>query len=302
MPNLPGPLPEALRKAPFTVAQALALGLTDNDLAGPRVRRPLHGVRVPAELPDDLVSRCLAAALLLPADAVFDGATALALRQILLPAEVAPGLPIVAAVPRGGRRPQVRGLRVHQLPAPYPEPIRRAGLKLAPLPAAWARLAGLPQVTVDDLVVAGDAVISAMGGNVLSHSVPRSSRTARATKLRAALDLVRVGSQSPRETRTRLILLRAGLPEPELNQHVLDAGGQWVATPDLRWPGAKLIVEYDGEQHRTDATRYYNDITRRRLLEDAGWRVLIVTSPDLRDPHRLAEKVAFALRQRGLNW
>ena len=53
------------------------------------------------------------------------------------------------------------------------------------------------------------------------------------------------------ETRTRLRLVQAGLPEPEVNPAVRLDTGQTLRV-DLVWRTWKVAVEYDGPQHFTD--------------------------------------------------
>ncbi|MEO6943359.1 MAG: hypothetical protein ABI053_01450 [Lacisediminihabitans sp.] len=65
-----------------------------------------------------------------------------------------------------------------------------------------------------------------------------------ATALRAALPLVRLRVRSPRETLLRLLLLDAGLPEPEINFWVYDTRGEFLAECDLVYPEHKVALEY----------------------------------------------------------
>ena len=54
--------------------------------------------------------------------------------------------------------------------------------------------------------------------------------------LRRVLPLVDGGAQSPYETLTRLILVRAGLPAPATQVPVVDEYGFVVAYLDMGWP------------------------------------------------------------------
>jgi very-short-patch-repair endonuclease len=58
---------------------------------------------------------------------------------------------------------------------------------------------------------------------------------------------------------------------------------------DFLWREARVIVEYEGDQHRTDRRQWQNDIHRVRLLEGLGWKVIRITASDLSDPHRREE-------------
>jgi len=44
-----------------------------------------------------------------------------------------------------------------------------------------------------------------------------------------------------------------------------------------------VAVEYDGEQHRTDAVQFRNDITRSEYVDGLGWRRIRVLAGDRRD-------------------
>ena len=89
------------------------------------------------------------------------------------------------------------------------------------------------------------------------------------------------------ETRARLAFLEAGLPDLELNATVYGPDGQFIARVDFLWRGAGVVVEYEGDQHRTDRRQWQNDIARVRLLEESGLRVIRVTSLDLFRASRL---------------
>lgn len=109
---------------------------------------------------------------------------------------------------------------------------------------------------------------------------------------------------SPQETRTRLLLVRAGVPEPEVNVDAYaDDGGGWLALPDLSWPPVKVALEYLGDVHRLQRGRWRRDVRRRTVLEDHGWIVLLATADDLeRYPHDLVTRVTKTLRERGMRW
>jgi hypothetical protein len=66
-------------------------------------------------------------------------------------------------------------------------------------------------------------------------------------------------SESPMETRVRLLLVLAGLPRPTSQFVVRDALGGFVARADFAFPVQRLIIEYDGalhwEQRRQDDRR-----------------------------------------------
>ncbi|MBA4025904.1 MAG: hypothetical protein C0482_26455 [Gordonia sp.] len=97
-------------------------------------------------------------------------------------------------------------------------------------------------------------------------------------QLRRVLPLVDAEAESPRETRTRLLLIRSGLPRPETQIKFRDAHGHVHTRLDMGYREWKVGVEYDGEQHWTDRRQRARDIDRLAELEDAGWRIVHVSA------------------------
>jgi hypothetical protein len=62
------------------------------------------------------------------------------------------------------------------------------------------------------------------------------------------LELVEPLTESPMETRVRLLIVFAGLPRPEAQLVVLD-GRRFVGRADLGYASVRFIVEYDGALH-----------------------------------------------------
>ena len=117
--------------------------------------------------------------------------------------------------------------------------------------------------------------------------------------LREALPRVRTRSASRMESRCRLILSDAGLPEPELNHAVFDREGEFVACVDLAYPTQKIAIEYEGEHHLRDPEQWAKDIARYEALAAAGWFVIRVTKADVFDGRAgLVRRVRDALRAR----
>ena len=126
------------------------------------------------------------------------------------------------------------------------------------------------------------------------HRVLASRGAARA---RSALRDVRVGAESPMETRLRLLLMRSGLPEPQLNPAVT-AGGR-VLHPDILYPAWRVAIEYEGDHHRTDDRQWRDDILRAEWFAHGGWHVVRVTKHDLlKEPEQLLARVCRTLARR----
>ena len=101
------------------------------------------------------------------------------------------------------------------------------------------------------------------------------------------------------ETRLRLLLVDAGLPEPVVQHTIIDSDGYFAGTPDLAYVEAKIAIEYEGKHHQEDVAVYADDIERRERMEAAGWLVIRVVKEHL--IHRqnwLIQRVRQALADR----
>lgn len=101
-------------------------------------------------------------------------------------------------------------------------------------------------------------------------------------QLRETLEYVDAGAESPQETRLRLLLVRSGIERPVTQIQVSDEWGAVVRRIDMGWPEWKVGVEYDGEQHWTNPDNYAADIDRLEFLAAMGWRIVRVSSRQLR--------------------
>jgi hypothetical protein len=146
---------------------------------------------------------------------------------------------------------------------------------------------------VDALLNATRATVADVEKVVELHPGVRGIAT-----LRKTLTLVDGGAESPYESLTRLMLIRAGLPRPETQIRVVDEFGRLVAFLDMGWPELRVAVEYDGAQHWTDARQRRRDIERWAELEALGWIVIRVSSDMLRTPAAVVHRVNKALARR----
>jgi hypothetical protein len=88
------------------------------------------------------------------------------------------------------------------------------------------------------------------------------------------------------ETRTRLLFVRAGLPEPELNAKVEHRDGGFLCWADFYWREQRVIGEYQGGDHFGSFERGDDDISRRLLAEDSDHKYIEVTKNDFYNPGR----------------
>lgn len=118
-------------------------------------------------------------------------------------------------------------------------------------------------------------------------------------RLRATLDLVDGGAESPQESRLRLLVIADGMPKPETQIEFFDEYGEAFIRVDMGWREWKVAVEYDGVQHWTDRRQRSWDIERIAILEAMGWRVIRVSAEMLSRPHVVLERIRAQLRAAG---
>ena len=197
----------------------------------------MRGVRASAELTDSLEVRCRALALIADA-ATFSHLTAARLCDLPVPGRCGPlGLPLddeqievtCAVLP-----PRLAGVRGHYGKVGADVRTLDSGLRVTSGARTWAEL--VPRLGLDDAVVLGDAVLR-HGWADLVELTAWAARPGRrgAGRMRAAIPLLEPRTDSPMETRLRLLIVRAGLPRPVANLDVVVDGG-WLARPVL--PGA----------------------------------------------------------------
>lgn len=77
---------------------------------------------------------------------------------------------------------------------------------------------------------------------------------------------------SPMETRLRMLIVRAGLPRPQVQWAVQDEQTRTAAWLDMAWPDLMIGIEYEGEGH-AEADQVLRDVGRYIGLVDKGWRI-----------------------------
>lgn len=275
---------------PFTTAQAAAAGLSEAALRTRALRREHHGVYVEARLEPSVAVSVAAARLVLPTDALLDGVSALH----ALGVDVGDPRPLrfVSTHRHQVRRPGIRVRRVRSLP-----PVDAHGscvtAEAAFVDAAW-------ELDLVDTVAAGDRLVR-LGRSTPTRLVEAAAahRGRGAVDARRAAGLVRERVDSVQETRLRLCLVLAGLPEPQVNP-VVFCGGRAVGRVDLFLPRWRIAIEYEGDQHRTDPRQWNVDIRRHEQLTADGCPVVRVTARRMSHPRAVVHLVVAALR--GAAW
>ncbi|MFI8567474.1 endonuclease domain-containing protein [Rhodococcus sp. NPDC078407] len=119
-------------------------------------------------------------------------------------------------------------------------------------------------------------------------------------QLSRALDVVDGGAESPQETRTRLLLVGAGLPKPETQIVIRDSSGRFVARIDMGWQRWRVGVEYEGVHYWLEERQRTRDIERFEALERCEWQIVRVNSEQMRlRPHDVVARVRAKLRAAG---
>ena len=287
------PSPALETRRPFTRADALAAGIPARDLRGSKFRRIFHGVYIDARVPDHPLIRAEAALLVHPPTAFASHVTAARAHGLPVPTHPAEHVTVVSAADRSKRA----GIKCHV--ADTDDVIEISGVRVSGPHRMFVELA--PMLSLVDLVVVGDALVR-LGKTTpaaLAAACERSDAR-HATEALQAARYVREEVDSPMETRLRMLIVLAGLPEPEVNHKIRDEHGRVTRRFDLSYPSVRLIVEYDGRQHVEIQQNWTSDLERREEFDDAGWRILVVTSDGIyKDPAKTVARVHRALRSQG---
>ena len=276
---------------PMSIQEARTRGLCSSQLTpvflkGHKLRGTftsdarVRTVRIPSWARDDpqwwTLFTELSALMATRPHAVVTGNSAAYLRG--LPVKLGPELDIAVPSERGSIVvPHVRtfrmtdttnvtkeGLRVHHLGGilhvlARQEPVDNLVAVLDALMGPWRRPAELTRTQLDQIVAAGSKV----------HGW---------SKLKEASALARENVASPQETRLRLALVRAGLPEPVVAYPVwIERFGVHIH-PDLAYPFAKIAIEYEGRHHFELTEQVLKDTDRYYELGRLGWTVIRVTA------------------------
>lgn len=95
-------------------------------------------------------------------------------------------------------------------------------------------------------------------------------------QLEHTLELMDAGSESPKETWLRLLVIGDGYPRPRTQIPVPKPDGRGYYYLDMGWEDIMLALEYDGGQHWDNPERIAYDITRAEYLLDIGWTTVRV--------------------------
>jgi Protein of unknown function (DUF559) len=258
-------IPLGLRLGPFTVADARAAGISAKALRGNEWTRLERGIYCWSQVLVDPLRLLTALHRLYGRESVFAGRTAAWLLGIC----VDPAEPIeIIVAPSSGMRTR-RGLTV-----------RRANLGATEV----ATVRGLPTTsalrTLCDLCprMEGVEALALIDAALRLRLVDKTRLSQASSPCLRSLGLLAEPAESRMETRLRWLLLKAGLPRPEVQKGLHDSQGRFVGRADLYYPEARLVIEYDGANHRD---RLVEDDRRQNLLLNAGYTMLRFTASDI---------------------
>lgn len=296
-------LPISISSRPFTVSEAQKSGVSPKVLAHSRFSRPFRNVRVPEELRETVSPEECFAYVLREGEA-FSHTTALR----LLGCPIRCGTETHVTVPAHGRARRASGVIGHSTRREFEVATTRSGLCVVPPELALIQSAGM--LPLREMVVAIDHLIKRVTENpnagerleldplrkVVHRSTARGGRN-----LGKALKYVRVGAESRMETLLWLLLEAFGLAGYfEAQVEIFDVDG-WIGRFDLVCERFKLIVEYDGEQHRKDRNQYLKDERRLDRVRAVGYLVIRLRAVDVIGNGRRAavRRIADALEWTG---
>jgi hypothetical protein len=182
-----------------------------------------------------------------------------------------------------------RGYRISAATLPPEDVVIHEGLHVTTVTRTLADV-GREWPVTDTVVAADDALADGRTDRALLGSAALAqTHWIGCGQSARALSLARVGAHSPHETRTRLALLAAGLPEPLLQQAVF-VGSRLVAVLDMYWPHHGVFAECDGRvkytdpwHDRTPADVLWREKRRHDDLLDLGLRGTRISPEDLRE-------------------
>ncbi|WP_218220883.1 DUF559 domain-containing protein [Nesterenkonia sp. Act20] len=290
-------LPRELTGRAFTSGMAARAGVTRSRLRRRDVVALGSGVYMLMSLaqersPEQKLEPKVAALLQEWPDAWASHATAAQLHGVWLPPRLGEDPTVHLSYPAPttswARRNGVHGHRVSIRPQDVME---RDGQQITTPARTWLDLAR--DCSVRDLIIIGDQLVRhpypRFEGRVEPHATVIELRNLLEAspgkpgrrRCLTALPWIRVGADSVQETLLRLALIRAGLPEPEL-QVPVQPGFRWSPRADLGYPALKIAIQYDGETHfRPNQQRA--DQRRDNVFLAGGWRVLRFNQDDSRE-------------------
>ena len=283
-------IPAELKRRPFSVTEAYRAGFTWDGLQTRTWVRLSWGQYAWSRLRRDIILELHAVARRVPSAYAFSGRTA----AWLLGLDMPPCDPIEVTVARDLPVRARAGIRLRRARLPETDVQTRQGLRTTSAVRTASDL-GSGRDLVESVVALDLALHASLVRMAdLTRHVQAKFGAKGVKRLRRALELADSKSESPMETRLRIELVRARLPRPCVQTELHDASGRFLGRADLYYPDRRLVIEYDGENHKD---RLISDDRRQNALVNAGYHVLRFTVADLKIPGSAAAQVRRARAQ-----
>jgi hypothetical protein len=259
---------------PFTLTEARQAGLGRSDIRRRSLRRVGPSTYVSARHIDGVTLKLQTASCRLPDTGAFSGFSAAWLHGL----DVDACSPIEVTIPNGQGVSARVGMKVCRARLDVDEVVRMHGLRATTISRTLEDLGR--RLTLTEATVVTDMALHA---GLLNLSIFRVfARTRRGGRglvnLRRVADHAEPKSESPMETRLRMLLVLAGLPRPVAQMSLQDAKGRFLGRPDLYYPDHRLGIEYDGATHRDSLAA---DNRRQNRLIGQGIQLLRFTAADV---------------------
>ena len=290
-------MPSTFRPAPtwpFLTRDGQTLGVSRRRLTTPEFRSVFAGVSVASVVPDTVVVRARSALLLAPDGAVVSHWTAARLWGGVVPDNEWTHVSFMRDV-----HFRVRGIKHHRFR--HRLDIKRwHGVPVTSPQQTFCHLARY--LGLVDLVALGDRFVKkgrCTPADLVDYADAWPGQC-RHEALRAAR-LVRERVDSAPETAVRLLMVLAGLPEPQVNIPIHDADGNLRFRIDLGFEEVRFAIEYDGRWHDEEDQRQHDEERRTTLSTEENWTFLIVKAPDLYEqPEQLLMRIVAELKAHGI--
>lgn len=269
-------------------------------MRGRDLEQPFRGVNIPAGSDTGITALCAALATRLPANAFFCSVTAAQLIGLPLPRTLEADRTVHLAVPSPRTAPTGRGIHGRSVRVDARDVQRGASFWMSTPARTFCELSAV--LDVPHLVAAGDFILfrdSPLASlATITDTVARYPHGAGAATLRAAVPLLDGGSESPRESRLRVIMVTAGIAGLVTNMPIRTSGGHRYRG-DIVIPARMVVIEYQSRFHESPVD-FRKDMTRISRLEADGWVVIQVNADDLDDPQELVARIRRVLDSRPL--
>jgi hypothetical protein len=300
----PHPLPNQIDPRGFLVTDAYAAGVPRGRLQSTGLVTPSRGIRLARNHKPDLELLGRLHTAITPRCAV-SHVTAALLWSIPLPIyleeEGINGLIHVTRRQEIGRVKR-RGVVGHRAPLLARDVRMWNGIRITSPEWTWVDLAR--HMGRGSLVAAGDSLLARENPlssiDAIQEVIDRRPKVKGIRMAREILPLLRAGADSAQESRLRVKIVDAGLPQPAVTEPIFDEHGRYVSTPDLQYKEYKIAMEYEGDHHRSDPVQWGKDIERDDRLRAMGWIVLRFSVVQMNSGWTHSErKIREALTSRG---